>query len=116
MKVFDRYVGADVELPAEVDPGRYRLLAPVCLNGTLLLQAGEVLWSDGGSRCLLTESLSDEQVRSFRTSPAEQDGQTPGSVIDAALLAVAEQVESMNPGGNLPSPVMPTKLEELAQE
>ncbi|ABM39544.1 hypothetical protein [Polaromonas naphthalenivorans] len=115
MKVFDRYVGADVELPAEVDPGRYRLLAPVCLNGTLLLQAGEVLWSDGGSRCLLTESLSDEQVRSFRTSPAEQDGQTPGSVIDAAVLAVAEQVESMNPGDSLPSPVMPTKLGELAQ-
>lgn len=115
MKVFDRYVGADVELPAEVDPGRYRLLAPVCLNGTLSLQTGDVLWSDGGSRCLLTGSLSDEQIRNFRIPPDEQDGQTPGSVIDAAVLAVAEQVESINPGGSLPSPVMPTKLGELAQ-
>lgn len=114
MKVFDRYVGADVELPAEVDPGRYRLLAPVCLNGSILLQAGDKLWSDGGSRCLLTGSLSDEQVRSFRMPAAEQDEQTPSSVIDAAVLAVAEQVESMNPGGSLPSPVMPTKLGELA--
>lgn len=115
MKVFDRYVGIDVELPAEVDPGRYRLLAPVCLNGTILMQSGDVLWSDGGSRCLLTGSLSDEQVRSFRMPAAEQDGQTPGSVIDAAVLAVAEQVESMNPQDSLPSPVMPTKLGELAQ-
>ena len=96
MKVFDRYVGADVELPAEVDPGRYRLLAPVCLNGTILLQAGDVLWSDGSSRCLLTKSLSDEPARSFRMPAAEQDEQTPSSVIDAAVLAVAEQVESMN--------------------
>ena len=108
MKVFDRYVGADVELPAEVDPGRYRLLAPVCLNGTVPFQAGDVLWSDGGIRCVLTESLSDEQVRSFRMPASEQDAQTPGSVIDAAVLAVAAQVESMNPGGSLPSPVMPT--------
>lgn len=115
MKVFDRYVGADVELPAEVDPGRYRLLAPVCLNGTVLLQTDDVLWSDGSSRCLLTRSLAEEPVRSFRMPPAEQDGQTPGSVIDAALLAVAEQVESMNPEGSLPSPVMPAKLGELAQ-
>ena len=115
MKVFDRYVGADVELPAEVDPGRYRLLAPVCLNGSILLKAGDKLWSDGGSRCLLTGSLSAEQVRSFRMPAAEQDEQTPSSVIDAAVLAVAEQLESMNPGGSLPSPVMPTKLGELAQ-
>lgn len=115
MKVFDRYVGADVELPAEVDPGRYRLLAPVCLNGTVLLQTDDVLWSDGGSRCMLTRSQSDEPVRSFRMLSAEQDGQTPGSVIDAALLAVAEQVKSMNPEGSLPSPVMPSKLGELAQ-
>ena len=115
MKVFDRYVGADVELPAQVDPGRYRLLAPVCLNGTLLLQACDVLWSDGGSRCLLTGSLSDEPVRSFRMPAAEQDGQTPGSVIDAAVQAVTDQVESMNAGDSLPSPVMPTKLRELAQ-
>lgn len=115
MKVFDRYVGADVELPAEVDPGRYRLLLPVCLNGSILLQAGDKLWSDGSSRCLLTGSLSDEQVRSFRMPAAEQDDQTPSSVIDAAVLAVAEQLESMKPGGSLPSPVMPTKLGELAQ-
>lgn len=115
MKVFDRYVGADVELPAEVDPGRYRLLAPARLNGSILLQEGDVLWSDGSSRCLLMESLSDAQIRSFRSPPAEQDGQTPGSVIDAAVLAVAEQMESMNPGDDLPSPVMPTKLGELAQ-
>ena len=115
MKVFDRYVGVDVELPAEVDPGRYRMLAPVCLNGTVLVQVDDVLWSDGGSRCLLTGSLSDEPVRSFRMPTAEPDGQTPGSVIDAAVQAVADQVESMNPGDSLPSPVMPTKLRELAK-
>ena len=115
MKVFDRYVGVDVELPAEVDPGRYRLLAPVCLNGSILLQAGDKLWSDGSSRCLLTGSLSDEQVRSFRMPSAEQDEQAPSSVIDEAVLAVAEQVGSMSPGDSLPSPVMPTKLGELAQ-
>ena len=115
MKVFDRYVGVDVELPAEVDPGRYRMLAPVCLNGTVLIQVDDVLWSDGGSRCLLTGSLSDEPVRSFRMPTAEPDGQTPGSVIDAAVQAVADQVESMNPGDSLPSPVMPTKLRELAK-
>lgn len=115
MKVFDRYIGADVDLPTEVDPGRYRLLAPVRLNGNLWLQTDDVLWSDGSSRCLLTGNLLDEQVRSFRSPPAEQDGQTPSSVVDAAVLAVAEQMESMSPGDSLPSPVMPTKLGELAQ-
>jgi hypothetical protein len=116
MKVFDRYVGANVDLPTEVEQGRFRLLAPARLNGTIQFQAGDVLWSDGGSRCLLkgTEP-SDAQIRSFRIPPEEQDGQMTASVIDAAVLAVAEQVESRKPGESLPSPVMPTKLRELAQ-
>ena len=116
MKVFDRYLGLDVELPIEVDPGRYRLRTPARLNGAIQLQAGDVLWSDGGSRCLLTGTgLSDVLIRSFKVPPAEQDGQMTASVIDAAVLAVAEQVDSRKPGDSLPSPMMPTKLRELAQ-
>lgn len=115
MKVFDRYTGHDVELPVQVDPGRYRLLVPALLNSTISLQAGDVLWSDGGSRCLLTgKSLpSDAPVRSFRMFPPELEGKTSDSMVDAAVLAVTEQLE-LKQGECLPSPVMPTKLAEMA--
>lgn len=115
MKVFDRYTGHDVELPVQMDPGRYRLLVPALLNGTISLQAGDVLWSDGGSRCLLTgKSLpSDAPVRSFRMHSPELEGKTSDSMVDAAVLAVTEQLE-LKQDACLPSPVMPTKLAEMA--
>lgn len=116
MKVFDRYTGHDMELPAQVDQGRYRLLAPACLNGKVLLQAGDMLWSDGGSRCqLTTKDQPNESARSFIMSLAELNGQSPDSVTDAAVLAVTEQLESLKQGESLPSPVMPAKLGEMAQ-
>ena len=116
MKVFDRYKGHDVELPALVDQGRYRLLAPACLNGKVLLQAGDMLWSDGSSRCqLTTQERLNEPTHSFIMSLAELKGQSPDSVTDAAILAVTEQLESINQDENLPSPVMPAKLGEMAQ-
>ena len=108
MRVFDRYLGADVELPGVVEPGRYRLSRGTVLNRTIALAAGDLLWSDGGSLC----DLDDEPCRTFALAGDELGAKTPEGVVDAAVQAVVEQ---LTPGGfELSSPVMPAQLGDLA--
>jgi hypothetical protein len=106
MKVFDRFTGVAIDLPSHVEPGRYRLLTATRLNRSIDLQAGEVLWSDGGVRCLLSNGVSEEFIHEFLQPPPETDEQTPDSLIDEAIQAVAQP---------LPSPVMPAQLGQLAE-
>lgn len=115
MKVLDRYEGNEVELPSMVDPGRFRMLRPVRLNGCIELASGDLLWSDGSSRCLLTgHGLPAQPPRSFKAPPLQQDPARPDGVIDHALRDVALQMEAAQDGA-LPSPVMPAQLDEMAE-
>ena len=118
MRVFDRFTGAETDLPPQVEPGRYRLLAATRLNQSIELQAGEVLWSDGGVRCLLSNGAAEVFSHEFLQPPPETDGQTPDSLIDEAIQAVAQQWAAWHSGPAeqpLPSPVMPAQLGQLAE-
>lgn len=106
MKVYDRYQGANVELPDTVEPGRYRLLAPCLLNDVISLNTGDILWDAGTQRC----GLSGQQiVRSFAGVAAARMGAEV--VIDEAVAAIIVQTQVEV----LPSPVMPAKLEEFVE-
>lgn len=108
MKVFDRYQAIEVELPGVVEPGRYRLLRRTVLNGSTELPAGDLLWSDGGSLC----DLEGEASRTFVGKDDEQEGHIPDSIVDGAVSAVVDQLRTG--GADLPSPVMPARLGDLA--
>lgn len=108
MRVFDRYQGKDIDLPEIVEPGRYRVLRRTVLNRETELAAGDMLWSDGGSLC----ELEGEDSRTFAYVGEEQDGQAPEAVVDDAVQAVVDQLGSA--GSELPSPVMPAQLGDLA--
>lgn len=115
MKVLDRYEGNKVELPSMVEPGRFRMLRPVQLNGCIELAAGDLLWSDGSSRCLLVgHGLPAQPPRSFKSPPLQQDPGRPDGVIDHALRDVVLQIEAAQDGA-LPSPIMPAQLDEMAE-
>lgn len=108
MKVFDRYQAIEVDLPQVVEPGRYRLLRRTVLNGSTVLPAGDLLWSDGGSLC----DLEGEASRTFVGKDDEQEGHIPDSIVDGAVSAVVDQLKTG--GADLPSPVMPARLGDLA--
>ncbi|HOX69423.1 MAG TPA: hypothetical protein PKV56_16310, partial [Burkholderiaceae bacterium] len=108
MKVFDRYQAIEVDLPKVVEPGRYRLLRRTVLNGSTELPAGDLLWSDGGSLC----DLEGEASRTFVGKDDEQEGHIPDSIVDGAVSAVVDQLRTS--GADLPSPVMPARLGDLA--
>lgn len=111
MKVFDLVDGRDVELPAEVESGRYRLLSAAILNDTVELAAGALLWSPGVDRCDLKSGGSDVRVRSvFLNAGAEHAAR-----LDLVNRSVQAVMDGMNPDCalSLPSPVMPSKLKEM---
>ncbi|MCV2439266.1 hypothetical protein [Paucibacter sp. DJ2R-2] len=115
MKVFDRYDGIEVELPDIVEPGRFRLMQPVVLNGCIEVAKGEVLWSDGSSRCALAgHGLTAQPPLVFKQPSMEQDPERPDGVIDHALRDVVRQIDGAG-HGVLPSPVMPAQLDEMAE-
>jgi hypothetical protein len=117
MKVFDRFTGTETELPSQVEPGRYRLLTAARLNRVVDLAAGDVLWSDGSGRCLLSADKVDSS-HDFCLPPAEVDGHTPESLLDEAIDAVAKLWRGWRSGVSdqpLPSPVMPAELGALAR-
>jgi len=108
VKVFDRYQAIEVDLPEVVEPGRYRLLRRTVLNGSTELRTGDLLWSDGGSLC----DLEGEASRTFVSKDDEQEGHIPDSIVDGAVSAVVDQLRTG--GADLPSPVMPARLGDLA--
>lgn len=105
MKVWDRYSGAEVELPDIVEPGRFQVLAPCTLNGHALMNKDDLLWGDGNVRCALTGDRAD---RTFGFTANESAGGSPNALIDEAVRAVTDQIEA----GRLPSPIMPSQLEK----
>lgn len=105
MKVWDRYSGAEAELPDIVEPGRFQVLAPCTLNGHALMKKDDILWGDGNVRCALTGDRAD---RTFELTANEPAGGSPNSLIDEAVGAVTDQIEA----GGLPSPIMPSQLEK----
>lgn len=105
MKVWDRYLGAEAELPDIVEPGRFQLLAPCTLNGHTLMSNGDILWGDGNVSCVLT---GDRAERTFAQTTYEPGGDSPNALIDEAVSVVAVQLKA----GELPSPIMPSQLEK----
>lgn len=105
MKVWDRYSGAEGELPDVVQPGRFQMLAPCTLNGHALLQKGDILWGDGHIKCVLS---GDRAERSFALTASALAGGSPNPLIDEAVGAVTDQLAT----GELPSPIMPSQLEK----
>jgi hypothetical protein len=110
MKVFDLHTGEVVSLPPRMAPGRYRLLTPATLNATVKLKIGDVLWSDGGMRC----NLSDEQGKTWKSTfePISADHAKAWQSVDQGVLTVAQLVE--NTTDDLPAPLMPHSLTDFA--
>lgn len=105
MKVWDRYSGAESELPDIVEPGRFQVLAPVTLNGHALMNKGDILWGDGNVKCALSGDRTD---RTFALTANGPVGGSSNALIDEAVGAVTDKLES----GELPSPIMPSQLEK----
>jgi hypothetical protein len=105
MKVWDRHMGQEVELPATVEPGRFEVLAPYVLNGHTSLERGDILWGDGNVRCVLSADISD---RTFVLPTTGSAGDSPNPLIDEAVGAVTDGLSA----GELPSPIMPAQLEK----
>lgn len=105
MKVWDRYSGAEVELPEIVQPGRFQMLASCTLNGHASLSKGDILWSDGQLKCVLS---GDRVERCFALTAGAPAGTSPNPLIDEAVGAVTDQLAD----GGLPSPIMPSQLEK----
>lgn len=111
MIVLDLHTGEELELPPRVVPGRYRLLAPVTLNAAVELKAGDMLWSDGGTRC----DLHDEQGNTWRSmfEPIPSDQADAWQLVDQGVLTVAKLVG--NAINDLPAPLMPNSLTDFAK-
>jgi hypothetical protein len=105
MKVWDRYAGAEAELPNIVEPGRFQALARCTLNGHASLKEGDILWGDGNVRCALSGDGAD---RTFAVPASGPAGGSPNPLIDEAVGAVTDQLAV----GELPSPIMPSQLEK----
>lgn len=110
MNVVDLHTGEVVMLPSRIAPGRYRLLAPVTLNATVELSAGDMLWSDGGTRCDLRDAQGNHMRNAFEAVSADQA--EAWKLVDQGVLTVATRV-SETPEG-LPAPLMPNSLIRFA--
>lgn len=111
MKLFDLHTGEVVTLPPLIAPGRYSLLEAVTLNATVALNVGDVLWSDGGTRC----DLQDQQGAHWQSAfePISADQADAWQLVDQGVLTVAKLVESAAKE-DLPAPLMPNNLTDFA--
>lgn len=110
MKVLDLHTGEVVTLPPLVAPGRYRLLEAATLNGTVGLNAGAVLWSDGGTRCDLQGAQGTHRSSVFE--PISADQADDWELVDQGVLTVAKLMEQTPQ--ELPAPLMPSSLTNFA--
>lgn len=113
MKVFDLVRGSEVDLPKEIEPGRFRLLTSIVLNERIELDAGTLLWWPGVDRCDLTErGKSESEKHVFVVSRAEREGDL--DLVNRSIEAVVDAISGNNAACWLPSPVMPGELKDLA--
>lgn len=113
MKIYDLHSGKVIpELPPRVEPGRYRLLEAATLNGVAELAVGDMLWSDGGTRC----ELQDAQGRCWRSAfmPISADESAAWELVDQGVMTVANLIKQAAADA-LPAPLMPESLAQLAQ-
>ena len=110
MKVLDLHTGEEVTMPLRMAPGRYRLLASATLNATVALGVGDVLWSDGGTRCDLRDAQGIHWSSTFEPISADQSGDW--EVVDQGVLTVASLVDESSE--DLPAPLMPNSLTNFA--
>lgn len=108
MRVFDRYLGQEVDLPRMIAPGRYRLLKQASLNGDVQLDSGQLVFSDGRDCCHIggLDGLFQE-VGKNEKDVAKRDLLVPAVTTLAQLIR--EGCED-----NI-SPLMPAKTGELAE-
>lgn len=110
MKVFDLHTGEAMTLPSLMAPGRYRLLEAATLNATVALNVGDLLWSDGGTRCDLQDQKGVHWQSAFE--PISADQADTWELVDQGVLTVAKLVENASDG--LPAPLMPNSLTDFA--
>ncbi len=108
MKVVDRFTGDAIDLPSNVVPGRYRLLAATVMNDELHLQPGTVLLSDGSDSCRLGSSecvFVQPQLSEARNAETE--------LIISALHTLSQMVREGKEAGL--SPLLPDAVGRLAE-
>lgn len=114
MKVLDLHTGETVDLPPRMAPGRYRLLSSATLNATVTLDAGDVLWSDGGTRCDLLDVQGKTWQSAFELISADQVD--AWQLVDQGVLTVVKLVEAAAQEAvkeELPAPLMPSNLTDF---
>lgn len=115
MKVLDLHTGETVDLPTRMAPGRYCLLSSATLNATVTLATGDVLWSDGGTRCDLLDAQGKTWQSAFESISADQAD--AWQLVDQGVLTVAKLVEAAPQEAvkeELPAPLMPSNLTDFA--
>jgi hypothetical protein len=108
MKVFDRYVGCEVDLPSVITPGRYRLKRSACINNDIMLDAGELIFSDGRDFC----NIDGFQGRIQEVGQTEQEIAKRDLLIPA-ITTLAQLIREGREQGL--SPLIPAKTGELAK-
>lgn len=108
MRVRDRLTDQLVPLPSIVAPGRYELSTSAVFNGHSLIEAGDVLLSDGTADC----GIDDHKAIFFATEP--------GPEAEARLDLVSKAVMSISAihkhnKGKLPSPLLPQEVANISE-
>jgi hypothetical protein len=108
MKAFDRYVGCEVDLPKEITPGRFRLKKAARFNSSIMLSAGDLIFSDGQDFC---EVEGFQGV--FRDADKTEKGQAKRDLLIPAITTLAQIIRDGNDQGL--STLIPAKSGELAR-
>lgn len=110
MRVFDRYLARVVDLPNDVEPGRYRLLENSVLNGDVEVGRNELLLSDGRERCVIGENICTFLSKGFSAQDVtDTDSQEAlRSIVRQSVAIIAAQIKSN--AGELPSPLLPQQM------
>jgi len=105
MRVFDRHEGVEVDLPKEIDPGRFRLLADAELTADVRLRAGQVVLGDTWRDFLMADGAAV-------IKPIGRPGVTAGRL---DLLELAVSTLASAPEDERVSPLMPAAVGGLAE-
>jgi hypothetical protein len=107
MRAFDRFLGCEVNLPNVITPGRYRLKQPAHLNTEIMIDAGELIFSDG--RELF--DVGGFQGRFHKVGLTDKD-LAKRDLIIPALTTLAQMIRDGREKGL--SPLIPATTGELA--
>ncbi|MBU5638835.1 hypothetical protein KOM00_19095 [Geomonas sp. Red69] len=108
MRVWDRLTGQLVALPGVVAPGRYELSTSAVFNGHSLLEAGDVLLSDGTSDCRI-----DEHKAIFFATEPDPEAEANLGLVSKAVMSISAIRKSNK--GKLPSPLLPQAVANISE-